>query len=250
MRRRTILSFILIAGFLAMLGMAPAMLARQGQEPDWSEIQVGCGVEFSECPEVDGNQTYTVGLSDSAYFPEIPYPETMVVKVMSGTLAFRTSGPGVVVEFQRNELFRRVSDVPLPFGTPANTLNPLPNYDQGDALNSGDCSNSQLGTECILNPAVFADEMTFVELLEGDIVYVPANSTCFFCNITGIDSPGTVVPGNNAAVVQVWAPGQQGTTWFDLSQTNHMQGQAPARLEGQKLHDVSAWMLNPGSPCH
>jgi hypothetical protein len=168
---------------------------------------------------------------------------------------FRVEGPGVVVEqHTRNEILRRVVSDPLPFRSLTETVDPLPTYVQAEGLDNANCSNSPRSDLCILDPEVFADEQTFIELIAGDVVYIPANSTCFFCNISGINSQGTPVPGTpvpdaNTAVVQIWAPGQPGSTWYDLSQRN-LEAAAPTQLQGQGLHDVRGWMLNPGSPCH
>jgi hypothetical protein len=79
--------------------------------------------------------------------------------------------------------------------------------------------------------------MGFVQLVEGDTVYLTSGSACFFCNI-----------GDTDAILEVWAPGG-GNIWADLGQRDLL-GPAPTRLENGEIQGIRGWMLNPGSPCH
>jgi hypothetical protein len=245
MRRRMSLSFVLAFGFAVTLGMAPAMLARQG-EPDWSDIEVTCGGE--RCVEVDGYQTYGVALADSAFFPEVTYDTTIVVRIVEGALAFRVAprATDVMVEPAGNGIPILQTNVRVPFGQ-LTAPSPTPTFtNTGRSLSASQCSVPPHRNLCRLDPNQFRNMVTFVQLGTDDIVYIPASSMCFVCNVTGIaGTPGTV---DNAARVEIWAPGNEGT-WYEVSQ-NQALGPTQTRLEEQELHDISAWMLNPGSPCH
>jgi hypothetical protein len=237
MRRRTSLSLALILGFVTVLGSAPAVL---GQEADWSHIKVTCGDQETPCDTVDGYQTYFVDMESEAYFPEVTYNETMAVRVISGTLAFRV-GPGsddVMVEHTGNGIPILVTDIEVPFGQLTDP-SPIPIFTNTETvLNAEQCSQPPLSKLCRLDPSLFENTKTFVQLGETDIVYLPANSMCFVCNISN----------NQNAQLEIWAPGVSGTTWFDAVQS--MLGPSPTRLQNQQLPGVLGWMFNPGSPCH
>jgi len=237
MRRRTSLSFALILGLITVLGSAPAVL---GQEADWGNIRVTCGDKETPCTAVDGYQTYIVDMESEAYFPEVTYNETMAIRVVSGSLAFRV-GPDandVMAEHSGNGIPILVTDVEVPFGQLTDP-SPLPTFkDTQTVLDATQCSQPPLSNLCRLDPSLFADTKTFVQLGETDIVYLPANSMCFVCNISN----------NQNAILEIWAPGTSGSTWFDAVQM--MVGPIPTRLQNQELRNVRGWMFNPGSPCH
>src|SRR5689334_18771643 len=159
MRRRISLSVILVVGFLVALGTAPAMLAKQGGDAgNWSDIVVTCGPENQACNEIERGryQSYRVDLLPSAFFPEITYNESMVVRVISGTLAFRATSPDVVVESAPGSNgipILSTSPVTLPIGTAPDPA-ALPTYtNTGDTLEQLDkCSQPPHSRVCLLNP--------------------------------------------------------------------------------------------------
>src|SRR4051794_25915580 len=139
MRRRMSLSLVLVMGFVVMLGMAPAMLAQQG-EPDWSDIKITCGGE--RCAEVDGYQTYTVDLADAAFFPEVTYDTTIVVRIVEGALAFRVApkATDVMVEAAGSGIPILQTNVKVPFGQ-LTAPSPIPTFtNTGRSLSAAQCS--------------------------------------------------------------------------------------------------------------
>jgi hypothetical protein len=258
MRRQVGLSFALVIGFLVTLGVPPVMLAKQGSAGDWSDIVVTCGPENLPCDEIEEGryQDYRVALLPTAFFPEITYSEAMVVRILSGTLAFRVTSPEVdiVVEHTGEGIPIVTTDIDLQVGQ-APDPNNLPTYtNTGETMQQHElCSQPPLSNLCLLDAEYFLDGIqtgglqteglkTFVQLGEGDIVYLTAGSMCFICN--------TTETGDEQAQIEVWAPGYSNSTWFEVVKSMQMLGPGPTRLQEHELHDAQAWMFNPGSPCH
>jgi hypothetical protein len=253
-RRSTTLSLALTLVLVAMLGFAPGMLAKQegepipDPEPSFEDILVTCN--GGECESVEGQQTYDVEFLPGAYVPELTYDEAIVVLVLEGALAFRVQTGDVIVDPQGNagdqasdEITILTTDVPVPFGETPSKASPQPVYSANGPMSDDDCSRGSLLDLCLLNPTQFADQMTFVQLEKDDIVYLPAGSSCFICNITDV-SPGDPESGSPARV-QVWAPGRD-FTWHELSQQDNSLRMPTTEGAGR----IVGWMLNPGSRCN
>jgi hypothetical protein len=265
MRRRTRLSIALILGLIASINLTPVTLAMQGedQESDFADIAVTCDGEQCNYPDdADPNarRNYEVVFLPTAYVPERAYPEALVVKVIQGELAFRVQSDDVIVDPQGDAGDEQGIDIPLlettdpvPFGQPPSTLSPLPVYnDTGTSISDADCSRPPLQGLCLLPPELFADQQTFIELSAGDIVYLPAGSTCFFCNVSGavVGDPDTeatpAAAEDQIAEVQVWGV----RSFFSWDSNSPSMASGTPTAQGQDLQNIRAWRFNPGSPCH
>ena len=266
MRRSNTLSLALTLVLAAMLGFAPGMLAKQEEEqepipdpaPSFEDIFVTCDGERCEDGDIDiGRQrTYDVEFGPAAYVPELTYDEAIVVLVLDGTLAFRVQTRDVIVDPRGiagdaadKEITMLTTDVEVPFGGTPSSLNATP-ADQPiysvDDTKDADCSRDPVGPLldlCLLNPTQFADKKTFVQLEKDDIVYLPAGSSCFICNITDVSHEDS--KSGSPARMQVWAPGRD-FSWKELSQRDNSlrmpTEQGSSRIVG--------WMFNPGSRCN
>jgi hypothetical protein len=240
-----------------MLGFAPGMLAKQEGEPipdpdpSFEDILVTCN--GGECESVEGQQTYDVEFLPGAYVPElapeVTDDEVIVVRVLEGTLAFRVQTGDVIVDPQgiggdaaSNQIAILTTDVAVPFGETPSKASPQPVYSANGSMSDDDCSRGPLLDLCLLNPTQFADQMTFVQLEQDDIVYLPAGSTCFICNITDV-IPGDPESGSPARV-QIWAPGSE-FSWYELSQRDNS-----LRMPTEGSGRILGWMLNPGGRCN
>jgi hypothetical protein len=266
MRRSTTFSLTLTLVLVAMLGFAPGMLAKQEQEgtpipdpaPSFEDIFVTCNGEKceDEAIEIGRQRTYDVEFGPAAYVPELTYDEAIVVLVLEGTLAFRVQTRDVIVDPQGiggdaadNEIRMLTTDVPVPFGGTPSSLNASPAnqpiYSADDTIEA-DCSRDPAGPLldlCLLNPTQFADQMTFVQLEKDDIVYLPAGSSCFICNITDVSHEDS--ESGSSARVQVWAPGRN-FSWKELSQRDNSLRMPAEQGSGR----IVGWMFNPGSRCN
>jgi hypothetical protein len=269
MRLRATLPFALVLVLVAALSTAPGLLAQQGgtptptldpaPTPNFEDIFVTCGGRPCEDVEGELQQTYDVEFRPHAYVPELTYEEAMVVMVVEGSLAFRVQSNDVIVDPRGNggdlasdqiTLLKTTDNegdpVTVPFGQSPSTVAPdqQPKYNDNGTMSDADCSRDPAGPLqdlCLLNPMLFADEMTFVKLEPGDITYLPAGSTCFFCNVTDA--------GVTPAKVEVWAPGKD-FSWYDESQNSNATTAATPSAQAQGLHDFRSWILNPGSSCN
>jgi len=260
MRRSTTLPLALTLVLVAMLGFAQGMLAKQEAEPipdpapSFEDIFVTC--DGQTCENIDrGQRTYDVEFGPAAYVPELTYNEAIVVLVQEGTLAFRVQTGDVIVDSQGiggnqapNEITILTTDVPVPFGGTPSAVpdDQQPIYSANGQMSDADCSRDPQGPLldlCLLNPTQFADEMTFVQLEKDDIVYLPAGSSCFVCNITDVthEDPESGTP----AKVQVWAPGQD-FSWNVGSQQDNSLSMPITQDSGRFV----GWMFNPGSRCN
>ena len=248
MRNRNISSFALILGLIATLGTTPGLLAQEGEppipdpDPNFDDIEITCNGE--QCDDVGGRRIYEVDFLPTAYIPEQTYPEAMVVLVVEGELAFRVQSNDVIVDPQGNEgepsteIPLLVTDQVVAFGQSPKDASPQPIYSDNGTLSDAECSRPSIEDLCLLDPAKFSDQVTFVKLEAGDIVYLPAGSTCFFCNVTDT--------GDEHARVLVWAPGTD-FSWYEQGQLFTPDSRL---IQGQGLRETRGWMLNPGSPCH
>jgi hypothetical protein len=193
---------------------------------------------------------YEVGTPESgnevgAYIPERFTSQAMVVKVMAGSFAFRTQGPGVIVAPQDDTLEKYAATVAINLGTD-------PNFRESDDPatrefhdgGSFPCDLNPPGHAlCLLEPDEFDDGVTFARLDPGDTVYLPDNSTCFLCNTEQI--------GSTPAELLIWTP----TTGLaeiggELERiTNAMASPSMGTPTAQRSGRIVGWMFNPGSRC-
>jgi hypothetical protein len=262
MPRHLALSLVLILGLVPALNTTPLFaMQEQACEPT---VTVGeqtffldCtsdfsfGLEVAAVPDGAADRLYGVqfigepGVATGAYIPERFNSEAMVVKVVAGLFAFRTQGPGVIVDAQGPFLETYMATTP---GGSPNPIGPGEDPNIGGSRTYGDgealpCELELHGQQfCLLDPAVFSegDANRFVRLEPGDTVYLPDNSTCFTCNTERIDE--------TPAELLIWTP----ATGFngDLqAAAEAMESSQPATPAAQGSGRIVGWMLDPGSNC-
>ena len=276
MRRGATLSLAILLGLAATLNPLPLLAAQeQADEPcdpanpevvvpeldltliqdcrsDFSDGLEFAGLSPSGPPEVErlyavrffGDPAQDVpnpGLG--AYIPERYSSQAMVVKVLAGSFAFRTQGPGVIVAPQDQTLGMYFTNLPIGYGTNPNDRNPGEESVRREFTEDGSfpCDLNPSGQAvCSLDPSRFENGDVFARLDPGDIVYLPDDSTCFVCNTELIDG----IPPE----VLIWTPATGFNGDLELA-TNAMApqestptAQGPARIVG--------WAFNPGSRCN
>jgi hypothetical protein len=179
---------------------APISLRAQGE---FSELDGGgliyVLIERGEEATGDIWETYEFTFGENAAVPYFPYPEAMVVKVMSGSFALRVGGEDLVVVDPHgmpilllDESALTDADSPYPRG--------ISDRDIGEVQDrSGTCT-----TLCVLPPKVT------VRIDKGFTVYLPGYVSCFFCNISA--GPDAVL-----RVVASLASSDQPFSWTQLS---------------------------------
>jgi hypothetical protein len=273
MRRRTTLSFALILGLLAGVSTAPTLLAKQDQQyqevkQDWRssfsrDITIRPSVQ-KDSGEMGGQlPAFEVTFGDGAYIPERTYLGSMVVKVQSGTFAFRVQSE-VLVDPQDEDIAILEAVPPIPLGGYPDDNHVGRSFDQVTAPDNTvqNCSGTTPNRLCLLDPDELGER--FVRLRPGFIVYLPDNSTCFFCNTTALDAQSETVAASGSPVAQeqegqpellVWAPAN-GFNWLQLYETESATASEFATAAGspvaqeQGLQASLGWMLDPGSSCH
>jgi hypothetical protein len=254
MRRRTSLSFALILGLIAALGIAPGIVAGQFEVKIDPTSEFTEGIEISQIDNANTEAFKITFLEDASYIPERTTSpnEAMVVKVLAGTLAFRVQTPDVVVDPQGEQLrlIHTQPDNPIPLGTPPESMDPLPQFSA-----NGDVANVCVGdvptypyTLCELDPVDFETGDTFVLLEPGHAVFLPSSTTCFFCNVTSIIPPTDQQEQVEPPALLVWASAGAIEAWAQPPDGTESSG--PTYVQSQGLHHVRGWMFNPGSPCH
>jgi hypothetical protein len=252
MRRRTSLSVWLILGLVTVLGTAPSILAKQGEDvrtdPD-SSFKDGISIEHVDNRDVDAFRfTFT---EDAAYIPErTTDTEAIVVKVLAGTLAFRVQTPSVVVDPQGHDIQRVNAQPEIPLGEAPMNINPSPSLTPGgvftEVMNA--CTGDRpTNTLCELDPRLFAKGDAFVLLEPGYTVYLPPHSTCFFCNVVSVVPPADPSLQGLQTQLLVLSSNSGVETWVEGSASTDPKYSA---IRGQRLHDARGWAINPGSPCH
>ncbi len=185
------------------------------------------------------------GNAVGAYIPERFNSQAMVVKVMAGSFAFRTQGPGVIVAPQDDTLEKYTATASIQLGTDPNLREPgdpaIREFHDGGSF---PCDLNPPGHAlCLLEPTEFDDGVTFARLDPGDAVYLPDNSTCFLCNTEQI--------GSTPAELLIWTP----TTGLpeiggELERiTNAMATPSLGTPTAQGSARIVGWMFNPGSRC-
>lgn len=246
MRHRTILPFALILVLVAIVSTAPALLARQDPEVQQdmeSPFYEGITVTTSDDPGEQGDQlqAFAVTFAARAYIPERTYPESMVVKVQTGTFAFRVQSE-VLVDPEGESIPILTANPPIDLGANPNAIfvDDDPGNDERIFTETGtvqNCSGTAPNTLCLLDPNVLGEN--FVQLTAGDLVYLPDNSTCFFCNTTELDAEAELL---------VWAPAT-GFSWQQLYEANLSTRSDSTVALDQGLRTTRGWMFNPGTSC-
>jgi len=233
-------AFAVTLSLIALLGLAPGILAKQEQQgPIFEDDESSFSEGITVTPLDEGSdqfQVFNVDFDAGAYIPERTYPESMVIKIQSGTFAFRVQSE-VIVDPQGEDLVVLEADPAIPLGsnpddnhlnrvfTPNPTVVPLCQGIQGQEL-------------CLLDPDVLGENL--VELKTGYAVYLPDNSTCFICNST--------LTGDETASLLVWAP-SSGFSWHDLDAANLSSRPRTMLVEDPGLQPTRGWMFNPGTNC-
>jgi len=239
MRRRTTLSFALILGLVAVVSTAPTLLAKQEREvfqDEESRFVEGVTVTTSDESGRQGEQlqSFDVTIAPNAYIPERTYPESMVVKVQSGTFAFRVQSD-VLVDPEADDFAILEANPPIPLGGNPEEDRVGRTFDPVGTVEN--CSGTAPQSLCLLDPDVLGEN--FVRLQAGDLVYLPDNSTCFFCNTTELDAEAELL---------VWTPAT-GFSWQQLYEANlSIRSDSTVALD-QGLRVTRGWMFNPGSNC-
>ncbi|HET7094619.1 MAG TPA: hypothetical protein VFI22_14100 [Thermomicrobiales bacterium] len=231
MRRRAMLSFVLMLGLFVGIGAAPEPVAAQQCQGDAYLKPGPCekiiGGDPIEIPP--GNQQrammqihpYTI--QPSGFIPEAPAnrqnPEAVVLaKVLTGSLIFRVGDEAnVIVDPQSQQIAIVEPDPPVDAAHPLDSAH---DYSRETGVVT-DLRGNPCVTLCVIQPG------DFVRLDAGYTVYLPGAVTCFWCNAT-----------DNDATLMVIA--QSGFGFNGLVATE------------PGLHDARAWTVarNPGSPCH
>ncbi len=249
MRRRATLPFLFMLGLVFAIGMTPGLLAAQDgtQKLDFTDVTVRPLEGNGTAGKV--NRDYNVTLLDGAYIPEAQYPEAMVIKVLDGVLAFRVLTDDVIVDPAGDVPTLLTASPPIPPGSDPHNGTPGRTFAASGSVQT--CSGSPPNGLCLINQSVVGqDGDVFVELRPGYTVYLPSNTICFFCNVTGLDlkeNKSPISSPGNQVVLLVWAP-QANFSWL-----NGVGVPVPTpSASTQDLHDAVGWTVlrNPGSPCH
>lgn len=238
MRRYAAVSSALILGIAAAIGLMPGLLA--AQEVDQTSIFAE-GVETSVAIEGEQSSAFRIAfLEPGSYIPERINPAAMVVRVLSGSIAFRVQTPDVLVDPQYTTPQLTFADSPINLG--ANPNDGLPrSFSPGGDLPSP-CVEIVPGyILCPLNPADFASGEAFVVLEAGYTIYLPPGSACFLCNVTDLAQQE-----EEPAEVLIWTTNEGFAEWSTDPQGAMAQ---PGTTVDSGLHSTRAWMLNPGSNC-
>jgi hypothetical protein len=192
---------------------------------------------------------------EGAYIPERFNSEAMVVRVLAGSFAFRTQGPGVIVDTQGQDLegLKAITPDgapnPIDLGTDPETGTPR-KYANADLYPCNLLVHEH--TLCLLVPTDFTAEDkhdVFVRLDPGDTVFLPDNSTCFLCNSGRIDEDGNDVPtGGIPAELLIWSA----TTGLNGDLDNiatDMATPSPSASTAPGSGRILGWAFNPGSRC-
>jgi hypothetical protein len=241
MRRHTTLSLAISLGLLAIVSTAPTLLAKQEErviyQDEESLLSEDITVNASDDPNQKGEklQAFDVGFAAHAYIPERTYPESMLVKVQTGTFAFRVQSE-VLVDPEAADIEVLEANPPIPLGSNPNKDHAGRTFDPVGTVQN--CSGTPPHVLCLLDPDVLGEN--FVQLEAGDLVYLPDNSTCFFCNTTELDAGATLL---------VWAPAT-GFSWYEMDQAGLSTGFDSTVAVDQGLRTIRGWMFNPGSRCN
>lgn len=247
MRHRTTLPCALILVLAAIVSTAPALLAKQDPEVQQdleSSFAEDITITTSDDPGEQGDQlqAFDVTFAAHAYIPERTYPESMVVKVQSGAFAFRVQSE-VLVDPEGDSIPVLTADPPIDLGANPNAIfvDDDPNNDERIFTEAGtvqNCSGTAPNTLCLLDPDVLGEN--FVQLVAGDLVYLPDNSTCFFCNTAELDAEAELL---------VWAPAT-GFSWHQLYEAQLSTRSDSTIALNPGLRETRGWMFNPGSRCN
>jgi hypothetical protein len=209
-------------------GIAPGLAQARQYVGEWGE-----GLTIDVIPQDGGSQSLVasrVRFLAHAFVPEVEYDSAMVVKVQKGTFAFRAQGD-VVVDPQGNYIEILEARPRIEFGQ-------APEGDGQEYLPTGATVPGCVGTPptvlCVVGESLLGEG--FVQLEPGFLVYLPAGSTCFFCNTTPLEA---------GAEVLVWS---QQIAFHRASMTGTPVPASPVALDPSVSR---GWMrLNPGSPCN
>jgi hypothetical protein len=274
MRHRAILSLALILGVVPALNTAPLLAMPGAQETEQCVLpmegqytyKLDCASIFEEGLQVEVRREagsddglYAVQFLgdggdasnpvEGAYIPERFNSEAMVVRVLAGSFAFRTQGPGVIVDTQGQDLEGLKASTPIDLGTDPETGTPRKYANADPYLCNLLVHEHKL---CLLDPNDFTPDDkhdVFVRLDPGDTVFLPDNSTCFLCNSGRLDENGNEVPTEGIpAELLIWSP----TTGLNGDLQNIATAMAPPSADTSTAPGsgrILGWAFNPGSTC-
>jgi len=205
MPTRTVQLLALFLLLTAAVGTAPALVAAQDQT-DYSGLD-GRGIRFERLEGGDtyggDNKTleeYVFFFDRTAYLPEFPYPEVMVVQVESGSFALRVGNEDLVIADPGGRDIHILES----------TGDPIMVSDPGQA---GDVVRNRDGTPCTDLCALPPETMVVIET--GGTVFLPGGVTCFWCNVSFHEAQLLVFPsvpdGQQFSWTQLGQMGEAGT---------------------------------------
>ena len=157
----------------------------------------------------------------------------MVVKVQSGTFAFRVQSE-VLVDPEGEAIEILEANPPIPLGSNPDNNRTGRTFSLVGTVET--CPGSAPNTLCLLDPDVLGEN--FVRLNEGDLVYLPDDTTCFFCNTTDVQ-----------AELLVWTP-STGFSWHRLYESERATAASTPVAQQQGAQVIQGWMFNPGGRCN
>jgi len=214
MRRRRTLPLTLGLVLIFALSMAPTLITAQAPE--------GSGIVYeplSPTPEPPGDnieiQQYAFTFAGTAYIPEKEYPEQTVVKIVTGTFAFRVGGNVVFVDPPPDPADPQTTDVKIQI------LNVAGEHDPGQPETAGPFLGEENGTFLCADICALPFN-TLVLLNEGTTVFIPGNTTCFICNA----APDPAETG----LLHVYASVQPGTVFSWVREADQASGGGGVRV--------------------
>jgi hypothetical protein len=212
-----------------------------GPEGGSAEAERLYGVRFDGDP-ADTSVPVEADRLVGAYIPERFNSQAIVVKVITGDFAFRTQGPGIIVDAQDETLRTYTIDPPIELGANPNDGGPRTFTDGADLTCALELHGKKL---CELEPTLFRTEDaatdTLVHLEPGDTVFLPDNSTCFLCNTLRTDE--------TPAELLIWSP-ESGFNGDLEEAADAMESSQQSTPSAQATGRVLGWMLNPGARCN
>jgi hypothetical protein len=271
MRRSTRLAALTL-GLVFLLGLTPSLVVAQDEGTPPGPVgeldPAAPGIYVSRGTSGPALGATTITFDGEAFIPEKAYP-AVFVKVLYGTFAFRVQGD-VIVDPQDDDLTVLEATPPIGIATPpasTHEFNPVGTVFRASCPYATPSAFTAL---CLINPGGLADAAKaagtaslgeyFVELTQGQTVYIPEGTECFICNTTEIPS-GAATPASTATPASLATPAStdhygrgQLLMWTakDFDWTTFVQNppQGPATPSAHGGSGVRALLLNPGSPCH
>lgn len=243
MRRRGLLPMVLLLWMALAAGLAPGLTAASPFIGFWGE-GLTFGAIDADNPQGETQRAHWVRFNPGAFVPEEPHDGAMVVKVERGTFAFRAQ-EDVIVDPQGSYIQILDADPDIEVGQAPAQSNQryLPT-----GMTVPGCVGAPPTVLCLINSSIL--DGNYVRLEPGFTVYLPDDTTCFFCNLAETDDGAELV---------VWAPAsgfswqqKQGQFYAPPASPSPSPSMTPsATPSASDRSGRFGWTrLNPGSPCH